>query len=210
MNKRRHKYLFVGLAMMGCIVALQSAAQSLTRVAPEKVEKISASLDKSLLPKGANYFEVERNQVVAAPGITFVPVRFDAVDKAATLQIPGLSSPRTKFYCGLYQLTDGAPAKFLLAFGVGQTEAEECGGLQAIGAATPHATHGNLILIYSGHTLHDTGPDVVILSWDDAQKQYVVNDDLTEYVGTNLMKRCTIFNIRSLLASRAAKPQSQP
>jgi hypothetical protein len=206
MKKRHHKYLFVVLAMMGCVAALQSAAQSLERVSPEKVEKISASLDKSLLPHGGNFFNVERNQVVAAQGITFVPVRFDAVDKAATLDVPGISSPRTKFYCGLYQLAEGAPAKFLLSFGIGQTEAAECEGMKAIGAATPRAAHGDLILIYTGYTLHSTAPTPVILSWDDTQKQYVVNDDLTEYVGTNLTKSCTIFNIRSLLASRAAKP----
>ena len=192
--------------MIGAMAALQSAAQSLRPVAQEKVEKISASLDKKLLPEGASNFEVERKQVVSMPGITFVPVRFDAVDKAATLEVPGISSPRTKFYCGFYLLAEGASAKFLLSFGIGQTEVEECGGLQAIGAATPHAVHGDLILIYTDHTLHSTGPSPVILSWDDTQKQYVVNDDLTDYVGSNLTKNCTIFNIRSLLASRADKP----
>lgn len=204
MNRRPHRYLSVWLALISGIVTLQLSAQNLDRIPPAQLEKVIASLDKHLLPEGAKSLEVERDQVVAAPGIMFVPVRFEAEDKGATLVIPG-EPPRTKFYCGLYQITDGAPAKFLLAFGVGQTEAEECAGLKAIGAAAPHATHGDLILIYSGYTLHDTGRDAVILSWDDVQKQYAVNDDLTEYVSTSNTKSCTIFNIRSLLASRTAQ-----
>jgi hypothetical protein len=106
----------------------------------------------------------------------------------------------------LYQLADEVPARFLLVFGAGQTEAEECGGLQAIGTATPHTKHSDLILIYTGSTLHNTMSEPVILSWDDSQKQYVVNDDLTEFVSANSKKTYTIFNIRNLLASRAAKP----
>lgn len=205
MNKRRHKYLYVRLAMMGCVVALPSVAQSLGRVAPEKVAKISASLDKSLLPEGASYFEVERSQVVAVPGITFVPVRFQAEEKSDDPPIMD-GPPRQKFYCGMYQLADNAPAKFMFVFGVGHTELEECDGLQAIGAATPHAKYGDLILIYHAFTLHEDFPEPVILSWNDAQKQYVVNDDLSQFVRTNRRKSYTISNIRSLLASRAAKP----
>jgi len=206
MNKRRHKSLFVWLAMVGSVVALQLAAQSLGRVAPEKVAKISASLNKSLLTEGAGNLEVERSQVVAAPGITFVPVRFQAEDKSEGDGPPVMEGPRRKkFYCGMYQLADDAPAKFLLVFGVGHTELEECGGLQAIGAATPSPKHSDLILIYNAATLHDEFPEPVILSWDDSQKQYVVNDNLTKFVNTHC-KSYTVFNIRSLLASRAAKP----
>jgi hypothetical protein len=191
---------------MGCVVALPSMAQSLSRVAPEKVEKISASLDKRLLPKGASNLEVERSQVVAAPGITFVPVRFQAEDKSEGDGPPLMEgTPRKKFYCGMYQLADDAPAKFLLVFGAGHTESEECGGLQAIGAATPHAKQGDLILIYNASTVHDQFPEPVILSWDDSQRRYAVNDDLTKFVNTHC-KSYTVSNIRSLLASRAAKP----
>jgi hypothetical protein len=191
---------------MVCVVALQSAAQSLSRVAPEKVEKISSSLDKRLLPEGAGNLEVERSQVVAAPGITFVPVRFQAEDKSNGDGPPIMDGPpRKKFYCGMYQLADDAPAKFLLVFGVEHTESEECAGLQAIGAATPRTKHGDLILIYNASTLHDEFPEPVILSWDDSQKQYAVNGDLTQFVNTHC-KSYTVSNIRSLLASRAAKP----
>jgi hypothetical protein len=205
MKRRHHKRVSVWLAIMGSILALQSAAQNLGPVAPEKVEKISASLDKSLLPRGASNFAVERRQVVAAPGITFVPVRFDAADKSDDSPIME-GSPRTKFYCGLYQLADGAPAKFLVVFGVGHTELEECTGLKAIGAVTPHASHGDLILVYDAYANREDFPEPVILSWDDAQKQYAVNDELTEFVSTNSKKSYTVFNIRSLLASRSAKP----
>jgi hypothetical protein len=189
--------------MMCCVVVLQSAAQSLSRVPPEKVKQISASLDKSLLPKGASDFEVEQTQVVAAPGITFVPVRFDAEYKISD---EVMANPHaTKFFCGLYQLTDGAPAKFLLVFGAGNTELEECTGLKAIGAVTPHASHGDLILIYDAYADREDFPAAVILSWDEAQKQYVINDDLTDYVGDST-NGFTILNIRSLLAPLAAKP----
>jgi len=204
MSRHNHKYWALA-AIVGSAVALRSHAQSLSRVPPEKVEKISASLDKHLLPDGAGDVKVEQSQIVAAPGITFVPVRFKAEDKSGGSSIIEGQS-RKKFFCGMYQLADQEPAKFLLAFGVGQTEAEECGGLQAIGAAEPHAMHGDLILIYSGSTLHDTMREPVILSWDDAQKQYLMNDALTEFVSTNSKKSYTVFNIRSLLASRAAKP----
>jgi hypothetical protein len=206
MNRRRHKYLPLWLALMGSLLPLQSFAQSLDRVAPEKVDKLSASLDKRLLPDGATGLEVEKSQVVAAPDLTFVPVRFQAADKNAGLQVPGLAAPRTKAYCGLYQVAGDAPAKFQLVFGAGQTETEECGGLAAIGAAAPHAEHGDLILIYNASTLHNSMHEPVILSWADSQKQYVVNDDLTEFVSSNSTKSYTVFSIRSLLASRAAKP----
>jgi hypothetical protein len=207
MNKRHPRTLSGWLAIMVCVAALQSAAQSLSRVAPEKVEKISSSLDKRLLPEGAGNLEVERSQVVAAPGITFVPVRFQAEDKSNDGGSPIMEGPpRKKFYCGMYQLVDDAPAKFMLVFGVGHTELEGCDGLQAIGAATPHAKYGDLILIYHAFTVHDQFPEPVILSWNDAQKQYVVNDNLSQFASTNSKKSYTISNIRSLLASRAAKP----
>jgi hypothetical protein len=203
MNRRHRKYLSACLPILGSVVALHSAAQNLSRVPPEKVKQISASLDKSLLPKGANNFEVERNQVVAAPGITFVPVRYQASYKIEGEVMDG--PPPTKFFCGLYQLADGASAKFLVVFGVGKTELEGCDGLKAIGAVTPHASHGDLILIYDAYTLREDFPASVILSWNEAQKQYLVNDYLTDYVG-NSTNGFTILNIRSLLAPLAAKP----
>jgi hypothetical protein len=209
MNRRRHKYLPACLVMMGCVVALPSAAQSLSRVPPKKVKQISASLDKSLLPKGASNFEVEQGQVVAAPGITFVPVRFQADNKTESSSIIEGQAPQ-KIYCGLYQIADGAPGKFLLVFGIGQSEVEGCGGLKAIGAAAPHATHGDLILIYNAFTPNTRLSEPVILSWDETQKQYVVNDDLTQFVGEGGDTGYTILNIRNRLAPRAAKPQTQP
>lgn len=205
MNRRPRRSISVWwLALMSGAVTLQLGAQTLNRVPSAQLEKVIASLDKHLLPEGAKSLEVERDQVVAAPGVTFLPVRFEAEDKNATLVVPGEPS-RTKFYCGLYQIKEGVSAKFILTFGAGQTEAEECTGLKAIGAAAPHATHGNLILIYNASTLREELPEPVILSWQDSPKKYVVNDELTSYVGTNSRKSYTIFNIRSVLQSRAAQ-----
>jgi len=191
------------LALLGSVVTLPLSAQSLNRVPPETLEKVIASLDKHLLPEGAKSLEVERDQVVAAPGITLVPVRFEAVDKGGGSLVTE-EPPPTKFYCGIYQLVEGAPATFLLVLGSGQSEMEECVGLKAIGAAIPHAAHGDLILIYDASTLHEKSREPVILSWESSHKRYVINDDLTEYVGTNSKKSYTVYSIRSLLASRPA------
>jgi len=190
---------------MGIVLALQSAAQSLSRVPPEKVKQISASLDKSLLPKGASNFEVEQNQVVAASGITFVPVRFQADNKSESSSIVEGQAPQ-KIYCGLYQLANGAPAKFLLSLGTGQTEVMQCGRLKAIGAVTPHATHGDLILIYDAFTPNANLSEPLILSWDETQKQYVINEDRSNLARENSETGNTIFDIRKLLAQPAAKP----
>jgi hypothetical protein len=204
MNRRNPKYLSACLAIVSSMFALQSAAQSLTRVPPEKVKKISASLDKSLLPKGASDFEVERNQVVAAPGITLVPVHFQAEDMSKDAPMMD-GSPPMKSYCGLYQLVDGAPAKFLVSK-VDENELVVCDELKAIGALAPHATHGDLILIYSAHSPNTNLSEPMILSWDDAQKQYVINEDSSNFVREGGDYGYTVSDIRKLLAPRAAKP----
>jgi hypothetical protein len=165
------------LALTVCAPTVRAQALSRPLTAAE-IDASRSRLSTSLIDGIAGPLHVDTQQAfeVKRSGgepVWIEPVRYDSKN-------PGAESTWNR--CGIFFLFGKSPAVFVPTVGYGGMEAEQCGGLKAVGFSATDAAAPRLLLLYDASSPNADLHQPVILDWNAKSGRYELNEALSNYL----------------------------
>ena len=196
-QRTRSVWIFASVLVLPLIVTAQQA--KLVPAKPAELRDIESKLDTKLMPDDARSPHLEDTQVfnLVAPNIVKIalaPVTFE-------ISMEHEAGSSTKTDCGIFLIPTNGPTNFIWTTGKVNYEAglTECGGVQAVGLQPVANSSPSLIVIFTGHNLHEDFSDFYVLSWDKAAKTYQIDEGWMESIAAHV-KVFTIKNIKQFMS----------